>query len=297
LEDVTIEKIKNNVPQEFYEVLKKVATQFYMSYDKTKNEEILKRLSDDKKLYEKMKNSEEFNKDNSTETNVIDPNTINGTNDLSSSYSFLEVGELIGYLTIPKINIELPIYEGVTLNNLSKGVAHMENTSLPNGDNNTHSVLAGHTGISQAIILDNLDELVLGDDFYIDYYGKKTKYEVVDIKVVLPDDTGVLKVEEGKCLVTLVTCTPKSVNTHRLLVTGQKVENSDLESQINENEGEKNSNLSETQPKTNYELLIEFIKANYKMFSLLIIVILLLFIIIGIISKIIEKIKKRKKMK
>ncbi|MGN1013494.1 MAG: class C sortase [Clostridia bacterium] len=244
-------------------------------------------------LEEKRKNSEEFNRENSTETTVIDPNTINANDNLASSYSFLEVGETIGYITIPKINIELPIYEGVTINNLSKGVSHMENTSLPNGNINTHSILAGHTGISQAVIFDNLNELELEDEFYISYYGETTKYKVIEEKIVLPEETNGLKVEEGRCLVTLVTCTPKTVNSHRLLVTGQKVEEEPIVDE-EEEENQQEQVIEEIQPKTDLELFMEFMKAN-KQTYIFILLIIIFFIIINIISKIRKTIKSRKK--
>lgn len=244
-------------------------------------------------LDEKRKNSEEFNRENSTETTVIDPNTINANDNLASSYSFLEVGETIGYITIPKINIELPIYEGVTVNNLSKGVSHMENTSLPNGNINTHSILAGHTGISHAVIFDNLDELELDDEFYISYYGEITKYKVIEERIVLPEETNRLKVEEGKCLVTLVTCTPKTVNTHRLLVTGQKVEEELIVDDVEE-KNEQEQVIEEIRPKTDIELFMEFMKANKQTF-IFILLIIIFFIIINIISKIKKIIKSRKK--
>lgn len=244
-------------------------------------------------LDEKRKNSEKFNRENSTETTVIDPNTINANDNLASSYSFLEVGETIGYITIPKINIELPIYEGVTVNNLSKGVSHMENTSLPNGNINTHSILAGHTGISQAVIFDNLDELELDDEFYISYYGETTKYKVIEERIVLPEETNRLKVEEGKCLVTLVTCTPKTVNTHRLLVTGQKVEEELIIDDVEE-KNEQEQVIEEIRPKTDIELFMEFMKANKQTF-IFILLIIIFFIIINIISKIKKIIKSRKK--
>ena len=149
-------------------------------------------------LEDKLKKSEEFNDENASQIKVVDPNEIN-VDDASSSYSFLELGEMVGTINIPKININLPIYEGITSTNLTKGVAHMEDTSLPNGDINTHSILAGHTGISQAEIFDNLNELEIDDEFYISFYGNITKYRVIEKRVVLPDDTSSLKIEENRC--------------------------------------------------------------------------------------------------
>ena len=237
-------------------------------------------------LEDKLKKSEEFNDENASQIKVVDPNVIN-VDDASSSYSFLELGEMVGTINIPKININLPIYEGITSTNLTKGVAHMEDTSLPNGDINTHSILAGHTGISQAEIFDNLNELEIDDEFYISFYGNITKYRVIEKRVVLPDDTSSLKIEENRCLVTLVTCTPKTVNTHRLLVTGEKIEE---EKEIKEEKVEDNINLEIINEKSDFELFIDFIKKNKSMMLFVFIVIIILIII-----SIIQKITKRKK--
>lgn len=237
-------------------------------------------------LEDKLKKSEEFNDENASQIKVVDPNEIN-VDDTSSSYSFLELGEMVGTINIPKININLPIYEGITSTNLTKGVAHMEDTSLPNGDINTHSILAGHTGISQAEIFDNLNELEIDDEFYISFYGNITKYRVIEKRVVLPDDTSSLKIEENRCLVTLVTCTPKTVNTHRLLVTGEKIEE---EKEIKEEKVEDNINLEIINEKSDFELFIDFIKKNKSMMLFVFIVIIILIII-----SIIQKITKRKK--
>ncbi len=237
-------------------------------------------------LEDKLKKSEEFNDENASQIKVVDPNEIN-VDDASSSYSFLELGEMVGTINIPKININLPIYEGITSTNLTKGVAHMEDTSLPNGDINTHSILAGHTGISQAEIFDNLNELEIDDEFYISFYGNITKYRVIEKRVVLPDDTSSLKIEENRCLVTLVTCTPKTVNTHRLLVTGEKIEE---EKEIKEEKVEDNINLEIINEKSDFELFIDFIKKNKSMMLFVFIVIIILIII-----SIIQKITKRKK--
>ena len=236
-------------------------------------------------LEDKLKKSEEFNDENASQIKVVDPNEIN-VDDASSSYSFLELGEMVGTINIPKININLPIYEGITSTNLTKGVAHMEDTSLPNGDINTHSILAGHTGISQAEIFDNLNELEIDDEFYISFYGNITKYRVIEKRVVLPDDTSSLKIEENRCLVTLVTCTPKTVNTHRLLVTGEKIE----EKETKEDKVEENINLEIIDEKSDFELFIDFIKKNKSMMLFVFIVIIILIII-----SIIQKITKRKK--
>lgn len=250
----------------------------------------------EEELKEKLEKTEEFNKINSTETTVVDSSLGNNENTLNS-YNFLELGEMMGYITIPKINLEIPIYEGINVNNLTKGVAHMENTSLPSGGKNTHSVLAGHTGISQAEIFDNIDKLEVGDEFYITFYGTTSKYKVIHTKIVFPDETNEIRVEEGKCLVTLVTCTPKSVNTHRLLVKAQK--EFDIITPDEKNEllyGEKKEeeiNVQEEITKNDFELFIEFARKNSHLF-IIIIILLLVIIILNILSYIKRKIKKKR---
>lgn len=249
----------------------------------------------EEELKEKLEKTEEFNKNSSTETAVVDNSLGNNENEINA-YNFLELGEMMGYITIPKINVEIPIYEGINVNNLTKGVAHMENTSLPNGGENTHSVLAGHTGISQAEIFDNIDKLEVGDEFYITFYGTTSKYKVIHTKIVFPDETNEIRVEEGKCLVTLVTCTPKSVNTHRLLVKAQKefeiIIPDEKEELLNSNNEEEE--IIEHVEKNDIELFIEFARKNLHLF-VIIIVLIVLIIALNILSYIREKIKKSRK--
>ena len=198
----------------------------------------------------------------------------------------------MGYISIPKISIELPIYEGVTVNNLTKGVAHMENTSLPNGNLSTHAVLAGHTGISQAEIFDNISKLTEGDEFFVTFYGVTTKYKVIRESVVLPDETRDLKIEPDRCLVTLVTCTPKSVNTHRLLVTGEKVE--EIIDQVQEEPVQEEVQV--IQKKSNIELLKDFVSRNSTLFIIILLIIILL-VILTILNKIASKRRKENEKK
>lgn len=243
-------------------------------------------LMKEEEIKEKQKQAEEYNNANSLETAIIDSNLIN--NGLESSHNFLELGEMMGYISIPKIKLELPIYEGVTATNLTKGIAHMESTSLPNGRTNTHSVLAGHTGIYEAELFDNLDKLNAGDVFYITFYGEKSKYKITDEIIVLPDDTSSIKVEDGRCLVTLVTCTPKTINTHRLLITGEKVIEEDEEDTTDSNVADVND--KEVEEYTELDLIVKFIKTKIRLFIVVIIVVVLL-----IILNIVSYIRRRKR--
>ena len=176
-------------------------------------------------LEKKQQASSEYNNKIADERPIVSMGEeIEETQESQSVFDFLKTGEVIGTLMIPKINVEIPIYDGIDGYNLEKGVAHLNDTSYPTGEPSTHSVLAGHSGLTRAKILDDLDKVVIGDNFQIEYLDTLTNYEVIDIRVVLPYETESLQIQNDETLVTLVTCTPKSINTHRLLVTGKRVE-------------------------------------------------------------------------
>ena len=137
-----------------------------------------------------------------------------------------EAGDgIMGYLSIPKINIKLAIYHGTADDVLQTGVGHLNGTKLPIGGESTHCVVAAHRGLPSAKLFSNLDKLEEGDIFMIRTLDQTLTYEVDQIRIVLPDEVDDLKIEEGKDLCTLVTCTPYGINTHRLLVRGHRVAN------------------------------------------------------------------------
>lgn len=131
---------------------------------------------------------------------------------------------VMGELIIPKISVNLPIYHFTTDDVLQHGVGHVVNTSVPIGGESTHVVLAGHTGLPTAQIFDRLEELQVGDWFIIRVLGEDCAYRVTSTEVVLPNQVSSLSIESGKDQVTLVTCTPYGVNTHRLLVHAERTE-------------------------------------------------------------------------
>lgn len=131
--------------------------------------------------------------------------------------------EQIGYIVIEKIGLNQPIFHGTDDSTLDVGIGHMENTSLPVGGKNTHCVLTGHTGVPGMMLFTDLHKMEKGDCFYIKVLDEVLKYEVDDINVILPSETEYFKIQQGRDIVTLVTCTPYGVNTHRLLVTGSRV--------------------------------------------------------------------------
>ncbi len=133
------------------------------------------------------------------------------------------VNDLISYLDIPSISVYLPVYYGTSEEVLNKGCGYLENTSLPVGGENTHCVIAGHTGLPTADMLTDLDRLKIGDLFYIHTLNDVLAYRVDNIQAVLPDMTDALRILPGRDIVTLLTCTPYGVNDHRLLVRGTRV--------------------------------------------------------------------------
>lgn len=136
----------------------------------------------------------------------------------------LSLGDVMGYIEISKINIKLPIYQGTSEEVLSRGVGHLDYSSLPVGGENTHTILTGHRGLPSAKLFTDLDKLSEGDRFYIHSLDKVLAYKVDQIKIVLPHETDDLQIVENKDYTTLITCTPYGVNTNRLLVRGERVE-------------------------------------------------------------------------
>ena len=190
-----------------------------------------------------------------------------------STYDFLNSDDAIGSLIIPSINVNLPIFDGVTNLNLQKGIAHLDNTSYPTGEKSTHCVLAGHSGLSRAKILDDLDKVQIGDYFQIDYLNTTHNYVVVDIQIVLPEETDTLRIKQDDTLVTLVTCTPKNINSHRLLVTGRLTDM-----------------IPQEEALSTWDYIVQFIKLNYIYIILFIIFVICLIIFL-------KERKKDKKVK
>lgn len=146
------------------------------------------------------------------------------TEESVSYVDLVDAGESIGFITIPKIDVNLPIYSGTSAEALQKGVGHVEQSSYPLGGESTHSVITGHRGLPSAVLFTDLDKIEAGDIFYLHILDEILAYKVDQIKVVLPEETDDLKIVEGKDYCTLVTCTPYAVNTHRLLVRGERTE-------------------------------------------------------------------------
>lgn len=219
--------------------------------------------------YNKMLAGEEIEAGDPFSTEKKEPD------ELYESLLRINASGMMGYIKIPKINLELPIYHGTEESVLQVGVGHFEGTSLPVGGEGTHCVLTGHRGLPSKELFTNIDKLELGDIFYIKVFGETLAYQVDDIKTVLPDETDSLVPVEGEDYVTLVTCTPYGVNTHRLLVRGHRVDYSSAVLTVPD---------VEIEPELPFEV---------KMLILAVSIIVLAFIIYRIVRAVIKKKKKR----
>lgn len=150
-------------------------------------------------------------------------------------YSTLDVNGngMMGYITIEKIKIQLPIYHGTSDKVLNSAVGHLEGSSLPVGGEGTHSVLSAHRGLPSAKLFTNLDKIVVGDIFTITILDRTFTYQVDQVLIVLPDQIDELSVVNGEDYCTLVTCTPYGINTHRMLVRGTRIENIEEAKKVN----------------------------------------------------------------
>lgn len=187
---------------------------FIEEISKEENEDLLE------KLYQELKarNEELYN---SNQENLVDP--------FSYEQSTIDLGEygikdnIIGYINIPKLNLELPIVLGANTENMKKGAVHLTETSYPIGGENTNSVIAAHRGYNKAQMFRYIDRLEYGDEIYIQNFREELVYRVYEIKVIDPNDVNELLIEEGKDIITLFTCHPYMVDTHRYVVKAERI--------------------------------------------------------------------------
>lgn len=159
---------------------------------------------------------------------------INGETVFYNNILNVDRSEIMGYVKIPCISVDLPIYHGTSAEVLERGIGHLAASSFPIGGESTHAVLTGHTGLSSAKLFTDLTEMKKGDLFFIHVLDKKLAYRVDRITVVKPDDTRNLQIIDGEDHVTLLTCTPYGVNDHRLLVRGKRTRYHEKEEQTKE---------------------------------------------------------------
>ena len=167
---------------------------------------------------------------------MTDPFSMEAFQDALEGYDeLLKINDtgMMGYLDIPAINVHLPIYHGTGSYALQHGVGHLETTSIPVGGESTHVVLSAHSGLPNATMFDDLPQMQIGDTFQITVLNQTLSYEVYAIETVLPDQTESLYIQPGHDLVTLVTCTPYGINTHRLLVHGERIPDTDSDTENN----------------------------------------------------------------
>lgn len=210
----------------------------------------------------------QYNNELTTESITIDDEN-NGAVEGVSYLNVLDIGDVIGYVSIPLIDVYLPIYHGTSDDVLQAGIGHLEESSFPIGEMGTHAVFLGHTGLVRTKMFDDLDKLEIGDKFYIYILDEKYCYQVDQIVTVLPDDLSeYTQIYEDQEYVTLVTCTPYGINSHRLLVRGTRIED-DEETSIEEDNEIINSKIDR------YKAIITFI-------GIILVLLLLILIILRI---------------
>ena len=179
---------------------------------------------DTKEYDELMKKASDYNKYLVTQNrNIVTDAEYDPDAYYETLLNFMGNG-IMGYVEIPKIGLTEPIYHYSTEVSLGIGIGHIHGSSLPTGGETTHTVLTGHRGLPNQKFFSDLDKIKKGDKFYMHILNKILAYQVYDIKVIEPTDVDVLMIENGRDLATLVTCEPYGVNTHRLLVMGERVE-------------------------------------------------------------------------
>lgn len=191
--------------------------------------EKVKQMEEKQLALEKEKAFEHNEKLSRSEVDFVDPfsdmKSGEETSGNKSYYDALNINPSMGSIEIPKINVNIPIYHGTREEVLSRGAGHLENSSLPSGEPGIHSVITAHRGLPSSKLFRNLDKLVIGDQFSIRVLDETLTYEVHDINIVLPHETDWLQINEDENIVTLLTCEPYMINTHRMLVTGHLIPN------------------------------------------------------------------------
>ena len=194
------------------------AMQGYIEEQEKVPDEVSERLKQEAREY-----NEKLREGTVVLTDPFDPEALKYITDEYEEMLNPDGDGLMGYLEIPSIKVYLPVYHGTSDGVLQAGVGHLGNTSLPVGGENTHAVLSGHTGLPNARLLTDLDKLQEKDQFYLHVLDEVLAYEVDQIKVVEPDNISDIFIEDGKDYVTLDTCTPYGINSHRLLIRGTRI--------------------------------------------------------------------------
>lgn len=204
-----------------YPIISNYVNQKYASKIYTEYEEMIQNV-DDTSLKDARRLAEQYN-------NALAPVSAyeqESLSEASQNYdTLLNMGGngIMGYVEIPSIQVNLPIYHGTDSETLERGIGHLLGSSLPIGGASTHSVLSGHSGLAGQKMFTDLLQVKEGEVFYLHVLGETLAYQVVSLNTVLPYDTSLLGITPDADLCTLITCTPLAVNTHRLLVTGERI--------------------------------------------------------------------------
>ena len=208
-----------------YPIISNYVNQKYASKIQTTYQEVMEQV-DDAALREAKEQADIYNKSLIPGASTEDAYSQEGLLAASADYDSqlnLAGNDIMGYVEIPKISVNLPIYHGTENDSLERGIGHLLGSSLPIGGESTHTILSGHSGMASQKMFTDLEQLTVGDVFYLHVLNETLAYQVVEINTVLPYDTSLLGIVPGEDLCTLVTCTPYGVNTHRLLVRGSRI--------------------------------------------------------------------------
>ena len=208
-----------------YPIISNYVNQKYASQIHTAYQEVMEQ-ADDSELLKAKELADAYNRTLVPGASMVDAYSQEGLLAASADYDSqlnLAGNGIMGYVEIPKISVNLPIYHGTENDSLERGIGHLLGSSLPVGGENTHAILSGHSGMASQKMFTDLEQLAAGDVFYLHILNETLAYQVVEINTVLPYDTSLLGVTPGEDLCTLVTCTPYGVNTHRLLVRGSRI--------------------------------------------------------------------------
>lgn len=249
-------KIKENIPFIFFMLLFLIGFGIMLypivssalsqiSYNETISSYEQSVSDENSSLYQSMIQEAVHYNEKLTTSSIVD---VFSDPEITNSEEYMDILNLnrdgvMGYISIPKIDIKIPIYHGTSSEVLSKGVGHLEGSSFPVGGESTHAILSAHRGLPSARLFTDLDQLEVGDKFYIYILDQVYTYQVDQVLVIEPSETEALQIQDGKDLVTLVTCTPYGVNTHRLLVRGERVE--ELAEQVIESESNRDLTIND----------------------------------------------------
>lgn len=204
-----------------YPPISNYVNQKYASTIYTKYEEMIQSV-DETELQDARRLAEQYNAALAPVSSYDKEGILEASNNYDSLLNLGGNG-IMGYIEIPSIQVNLPIFHGTDTETLERGVGHLLGSSLPVGGSGTHAVLSGHSGMAGQKMFTDLLQMKTGDIFYLHVLGETLAYEVVSLNTVLPYDTSLLGITDGSDLCTLITCTPIAVNSHRLLVTGERI--------------------------------------------------------------------------